>query len=351
MINKLKVFEIDPELKVIVNQSEVMEDFAAGVHGFFETHIYQSMTNNKTKDVRFRNDHNDMIRYCREALGEGEFSESSSEIASNLAINIHSNVTRNFHLMVAEYEVDNDEWFLHNGERVLAILKMETNNGVQMIDGEFEVRPDMLPDLGNQLQKCGFVIDSHIQNFEENNIGTGFHSKILDKQDSTISNYFMKLMESVVVADDGESTKMARNFIAKIGKKFVDNENKNEYTKQLDMIMSRRAHTNVNAIVTELGPYYEENQLESEGLTIDGLSDTIFEHMRQSNNSVKYDFVSEPFSPPKVSLRSNNSSVNITIEQALVDRNIVQINRDRQNQSINILIPEERIDSIKNLTL
>ncbi len=345
MIRFMKVFEIDPELKVIEVEGELLDSLDDRVHDFFKKHIHNSLIHKNTKEVRFKINNTDTVNNCQACFNVETFANSSRNIAGSLATNIHSNVTNNFHLIIAVYQVDTDDWFLDNNENVLAILKMETNQGVQMENGEFRIQPNMLPDLGNQLQKCAFVIKSFVDNFEVNNQNLGYHSRILDKQDATISNYFMNLLDSAVVADNGESSKLAQTFISKSLKKYVETpEAELSIDRDLGIIFSRRNRTSIESIVTELQGHLSGERLEQAGFTIDGLSDDIFSKIRQKNPSARNEFESIPYKPDKRILKNDEHSVMISIEKALVEQDIIEIQVPVPPDTYyTIIIPEDLI--------
>lgn len=349
MIRLMKIFEIDPELHVIDIEGELIKKVKPEVHNFFKKHIYQSINNKKAKDVRFRSEESTTFTDCVNCFNEDMFSESSKNIAKNLATNIHSNVTSNFHLIITLLAVnEGDKVDLEVGvdEYILSIIKMETSHGIQMEQNKFIIQPNMLPDLGNQLQKGSFVIKSFVENYEENNQGTKFHSRILDKQDKAISNYFMNLMGSTVVADDGESSKLAQQFISKNVKKYVASEGERvSVDRMLGSIFSRREKTSVGAIVTQLEHYVNSETLENSGFTIDGLSDEIFNQMRQRNPSVRNEFQAIPYMPDKTIIRNEDHSVMVSIEKGLIEDRLVEIYtpNDDNDHKYTIIIPEDII--------
>lgn len=342
MIECLKVFEIDPELKSVDKESETYQNLDFEVNDFFKKHMKKSIENKKAKLVRFRNENSSIVNQSKKCFVAETFEEGAKEIARNLAFGIHANVVRNFHFIVVVYRVEDDNWLYDRGERILGILKMETNNGVQMRDEDFLVQADMLPDLGNQLQKCSFIFESFLNNYEENNNGENYHSKILDKQDSTISNYFMNLMESIEVANDELMSKYAEQFIKKHVKPFVDKEDYILVDNKVDTIMSRRENTSVSAIVNQLQEYIRLDFLEAAQFTIDGLANDIFSKIQGKNPSVHEEFLSTPFKPEKYMLKNEARSVIISIEQSLVNDGIVNIETDNDNYSITI--PNELMD-------
>lgn len=339
MIEYLDVFEIDPVLQIITNESGIFRDLDNEVNHFFRNHIISSMENKRAKTVRFRDENSPIVRECRNCFSEDSFEVASRNIAHNLAMNIHSNVNETFHFILAVYEIDNDNNVYDEGERILSILKMKTNTGVQMTNGQFFIQEDMLPDLGNQLQKCSFVVESFLENYGENNTGNRFHSKILDKQDVSISNYFMNLMASAVVANDEDMSKLSETFINRVVRDFVSEDQIDEFDREMDIIYSRRQRVSVHGIIEQLEPFIQDNLLEAAGYTIDGLGDHVFEGMQARNPSVQAEFSTIPDASNKFKLGNVNRSVIVRIEKGLINTVVTLVEPTVEDPNYTITIP------------
>ncbi|EOH79276.1 nucleoid-associated protein [Enterococcus casseliflavus] len=343
MINYLKVFEIDPELEVISRESEVMRGFESKIDVFFKKHIIKSTKDVNSKAARFRSDNSDIFIPCSKCFIEDDFEQAALKIADHLKMNMHYSVKKSFLLIVFTYKFTDDE-FIGNDE-LLAIMKMELNEGIQMNGNVFKIQPNMLPDLGNSLQKCAFIYKSKIDSFEDNSVGNNFHLRILDKQDKTISTYFINLMNSVLVADDQVMSRLAHRFIRRKAKDFVENQVELEAVdKQLNIIMSQRKRTSINAIVTEIYPLLNNDLLEKASMDEDTLAKETFNLILQSNPSAAATFTSQPTNGEKYRLSSENRSIWVSIEQGLVDDNTVKIDELTDNRYVRIDIPKAMVN-------
>lgn len=342
MINYMKVFEIDPDLEVISRESEVMLGFEPKIDVFFKKHIIKSTKDVNSKAARFRSDNSDIFIPCSKCFIEDDFEQAALKIADQLKMNMHYSVKKPFLLIVFTYKFTDDEFI--GDDELLAIMKMELNEGIQMNDNEFKIQPNMLPDLGNSLQKCAFIYKSKIENFKDNTVGNNFHLRILDKQDKTISTYFINLMNSVLVADDQVMSRLAHRFIKSKAKSFTADEKEFEKVKkQLNIIMSQRKRTSINAIVTEIYPFLNKDMLEKAVMDEETLANETFDLILQSNPSATATFTSLPTNGEKYRLSSDNKSIWVSIEQGLVDDNTVRIDEQCDSNFIRIDIPKTMV--------
>lgn len=342
MIKYMKVFEINPDLEVISHESDVMSDFDFKIDDFFRKHIIKSTTDPNSKAARFRSDNSDIFNPCIQCFTENDFDQSSLDIANHLKLNMHYSVKNSFLLIVLSYNFEEDRFV--GTDEVLAIMKMELNEGIQMNGNEFKIQPNMLPDLGNSLQKCAFIYKSKIENFKDNTVGNNFHLRILDKQDKTISTYFINLMNSVLVADDQVMSRLAHRFIKNKAKNFTADEKEFEKVKkQLNIIMSQRKRTSINAIVTEIYPFLNKDMLVKAVMDEETLANETFDLILQSNPSATASFTSLPTNGEKYKLSSDNKSIWVSIEQGLVDDNTVRIDEQCDSNFIRIDIPKNMV--------
>lgn len=346
MIEYLKVFEIDPDLGVISQESRTMKSFNRKVDHFFKKHILNSVTNTNSKSARFRSSKSEIYSSCLECFSKDKFDEAARSIADILKDSMHYSVKNSFLLIILNYQFDRDipELNSEGKEEILAIMKMEMNEGIQMNDNKFQIQPNMLPDLGNNLQKCSFIYKSRAMMFEENNIDDGFHLRILDKQDKTISNYFISLMNSVLVADDEVMSRLAQRFIRKKARAYTDSEASFEKVeKRINIIMSQRKKTSVRSIITEIYPYFSTEILAKKGDDEDSITEDTFELMLQSNPSAVSSFISQPTDGKKYMLSNDNRSIWVSIEQGLIDEKTVKVDENSSSRSIKLEIPKKMV--------
>lgn len=257
--------------------------------------------------------------------GISDFEEATDSFSYELSKNIHSSVKEDFLLVFIEYTFDNGNATVEMQETILSILKMDAKDGIQYINDEFDIKSNMLPDLGNQLQKCSFIYRTRIENFDLNNKNEGFHLKVLDKQSENVSNYFINLMNSAVVPNDQIMSNLARSFVKKGLKKYANSEKDVENIgNELESILSRRKKVSIKGIVDELSPFVSDAKLENEGLTLKGVSDEIFGLILQKNPSAQGEFIANPVGGERFILNNKQKSISISIEQGLINDNIVE---------------------------
>ena len=346
MINFLKVFEIDPDLEIISNESEMMLKFDSAIDIFFREHILNSITNENSKAARFRSNSKDIFLDCEKCFKESSFNSSAKSIAEALKNNMHFSVKNTFIFIVLSYKFTEktSKGLFTDGEEIVAIMKMETNDGIQIVENNFEIQPNMLPDLGNSLQKCAFVYKSRIEKFDENNMNDGFHLRILDKQDKTISNYFINLMNSVVVADDEVMSRLAQRFIRKNSMEFTDSQAMFEKVEtQLNVIMSQRKRTSIKSIFVEISPFLSKTKMDSAGKDIDVLADDTFNLILRNNPSATSNFTSQPTNGEKYIYKSETRSIWISVEKGLVEDGTVEID-SKNKKYIKITIPKNMVN-------
>lgn len=343
MIKFLKVFEIDPELGVISQESNVMKEIELKVDSFFKKHIIKSIGNINSKSARFRSNDSDIFNPCRNCFSEESFDGSAVKIADHLKQNMHYTVKKPFILIVLIYQFSEEANSEVANDQILSIMKMEMNEGIQMNNNEFLIQPNMLPDLGNNLQKCAFIFKSRIDEFDENNKEEGYHLRILDRQDKTISTYFINLMNSVLVADDEVMSRLAQRCVRKMARKYTDSEKSFEAVeKKLNIIMSQRKKTSINSIVTEIYPLLSKGIIDKYGSDEENLAQETFDLIRKINPSAVSTFTSQPTNGEKYILNSDNRSIWISIEQGLVDEKTVKID-ESDSHYVKIEIPKKMI--------
>lgn len=338
MIRALKIFEINPTLNFIEDEGDMIRNTEPFVDIFFKNHIINSINNKYTKPCRFRDEESDVFGNCTACFTIENFEASSRLIAEELSRSIHYSVNDNFIFIVVWYSFEGENDYFNDDENILAILKMETSDGVQLLNNShLDIKENMLPDLGNQLQKCAFVYESYVNSFDINNQGDRFHLKILYKQDKSIASYFINLMKSVVVADDFEMSKLAVSTIKSSVKNYVLEDDRSLVDNSLNVMMSRRENTSVTHMVNQLQDYIRMDMLNQSGIqTLDALADDIFEKILRRNPSATHDFRIEPVNPEKFFLRSIDRSVMISIEKGLIDDDTIETSEDDNNHYLTI---------------
>ncbi|EAG3690460.1 hypothetical protein B9E01_15190, partial [Listeria monocytogenes] len=78
MLNKLKIYQIDPANNVVVKKGKLITQLEDKVDEFFYNHILKSISNPKTKTARFKSKTNQALLDSTKAFqGETNFEEAT----------------------------------------------------------------------------------------------------------------------------------------------------------------------------------------------------------------------------------------------------------------------------------
>lgn len=341
------------------------------IHTFFDKHIEKSLKNSKLKNFKFSNYNSTIYSASRGMLGVDEndraeeeiFEMNSKIIIKKLAENIHKNVTNPFLFIVftAKHQITENV-----NEELLCLMKMDRFEGVQFSNNNFELQPDMLPDVRTDLQKCAFIYKSKIsdltiENFEEDQIASleednpnddysSFHSSILDKQDESISKYFMiSFMESYIIARDKEVTKLAQKHITTVLSKYINADSTRKDVKNyIDNELQKRKQTSVKLLVEEVmnnSGYINQELLLSNNLDVDSISAIVFNNMKTENISAYQEFVSIPEIIERTTFRdieNDGRDIRIHIAKMYEESGDVIIDRE-DSEYLTIKIKKDKI--------
>lgn len=143
MINNIRVFQVDTTLNILEQSSDVFsrDEIPDQVSDFFTSHMLNSVSDKKTKNVRFRREQSEMVESFKNSYSDDFFEESSFFIADKMAKEIR--FSQSFLLIVATYiyeselesETNDDsseqttqtisDSLFDDGEEILAVFKME----------------------------------------------------------------------------------------------------------------------------------------------------------------------------------------------------------------------------------
>lgn len=315
MIIKLMINEITPTEDDSLPTIAYSRTFEGGnletkIHDFFSRHINRSFVNSKMKNLKFTNYHSTILNSSKALLGiiakresddeSTHFERHSKIITKKLAENIHKNVTNPFLFIVLTFEHEDDE--------LLCLIKMEKFFGVQFVNDDLKIQLDMLPDVKTDLQKCAFIYKNQIsvlteEDFinedQEINDQQDFHSKILDRQDESISKYFMtSFLESYVIAQDKEITKLASKHItSELSKYLKEGANKGDIKRYLEKELQKRKATSVSTLVEDVinnSDLINVEKITSNNMDNESLSLSVFRGMKNENTSAYQEFTSSP---------------------------------------------------------
>lgn len=341
MIESLKVFKIDATLERISQNSNVITEFDTKVDYFFRSHIVQSIKDKKSKVARFKSELAPIVTHCKDTFNSENFDSAATNIANQVCSNIGYRVQKDFLIIVLVYSFEEGLNIFYSGNKILAVMKMDTSEGIQLTNNNFSIQPDMLPDLGNKLQKCSFIFEQFLHEFSNNNENDKFHLKILDRQDEQIASYFKNIFDAYPVSDDSLSSSIASKHIKRVIKKYVREEDKKKVDDKIDALLSRRENTSVEAIIQTFSDLVQEDYLKSDNIDdLDTLSNIIFNKMLEENPSVSSEFVFTFPHVPRIYLKSSESQVKVSIEKGLVTNGIVEIIHETSTGKYKIIVPD-----------
>ncbi|MGE7623550.1 hypothetical protein ACQKMD_10945 [Viridibacillus sp. NPDC096237] len=354
-IQRLVINEVKPVDNAIpeVNYSPVFngEHLKNEIHLFFENHINNIIMNKKTRNGRFKNDVSTILNSIEhllslknnpipndseeipETLSEDEklFYYHSKKVTDQLAKSINKNVKKPFLLVILHF---NHEVY---GE-IIAIIKMERIFGVQFSRQELHVQIDMLPDKERDLQKCTIIFKNKLinlpvnSNFRENNNQNDHHTKILDRQDLAISQYFMtSFLDNIIITLDKENTQLATQFITSELEKYVSEGcTKKNIKDYIDNKMQERTHTSIETIVEDLinnTNFVNRDTIQIANQDSESLSALIYSQMLNANPSAQQTFTADPnYIEKKVikDIKSSGKELKISIAQTIINKGVVK---------------------------
>lgn len=370
MINEIT--PTDDDSLPTIDYSKIFEgaELERKIHNFFERHIERSFENPKLKNLKFSNYNSTIMNSSKALSGITPTPDDESDIdffirhgkivTKKLAENIHKNVTNPFLFIILDFTYKKD------GKKIelLCFIKMEKFFGVQFTDQNLKLHPDMLPDVKTDLQKCAFIYKSKIENLTEDDFKQTdatqtnekadfqdtFHSKILDRQDESISKYFMtSFMESYIIAQDKEITRLASNHITTVLQKYLkDGKNKSDIKKYLDNELQKRKDTSVKYLVDDIvknSKFISNAKITSSNLDSDKLALMVYKKMKEENDSAYQEFTSTPDLIKRTTITDSASEgrdVRISFSKMYEDQGVIEFD-ESQEDIVTLSIQKSRI--------
>lgn len=361
MIRNLSINEIIPseEDTPTVNYSSVFsgQELDKKIHEFFIKHVNNVSINPKTRNGRFINKISTILNSIEVLLNikeENNINEKSISypeditdeqkvyylhskiIVDLLSHNTSKNAKHPFLFVILH--LDHAE----HGE-LIALLKMESHFGVQFSKSELKVQLNMLPDKERDLQKCALIfkeqlialpVDSDFNNEHE----VDFHTKILDKQDSNISQKFMtSFLDNNLITKDRENTKLATRHITNELLKFSkDGVKRTEIKSYLDSRLQNRNATSVEILIQDLvnnSNLIDNFKIEKSNLDIESLRNQVYTQMLNENKSAQQTFTAAPeFKDRKVikDKSSDGKDLKVQIAQVMINKGVVKFDYENE---------------------
>lgn len=357
MIKMLTINEIEPvtDDTPVVNYSTVFtgNELKAEVHEFFKKHVDNIYENPKTRNGRFINKVSTILNSIGKILNNEieiedanfifpddlnenhkNFYYNSKIIVDLLAKNISKNVKNPFLFVVLLLEHD------ELGD-LIAFLKMDSHFGIQFSKSELVVHLNMLPDKERDLQKCALVFKNQLDTIPiDSTFNSGdFHTKILDKQDIAISQYFMtSFLDNNVITNDKENTKLASKHITSVMLRFAnEGVSRPQIKTYIENIFQNRNVTSIESIVEDL---INNSNLINKGtvknLNFDSASlrKVVYNNMLNENKSAQQTFTAEPDFVEKRVIKDKTSAgkdLKFHVAEVMISKGVVKYDYEEEN--------------------
>lgn len=328
-IKKLIIDEFIPENELF-NRGPIIygENLSQKIHDFFGKHTENIFSHDTARSGRFNNATSTIIDSFNNLLGihedenlEIDFPANSSKdeilflhytniISNGLLDNIGRKAKKTFLFVtiLCDHEI--------HGE-LIVLMKMEKVFGVRYSASELTEQLDLLPDKQTALQKGAIIIKNKLIDYpastsyrENSDI---FHTKFLDRNDSTISKYFMKgFLNNEIINGNKENTKLAINHIKNQLQPYLnDNCDSTAIVEYLHENITYGSRTSVETLVTKVvhdSKLINIEAMEDKNQDIESMSALIFSKMLDQNSSSSAHFNIELMSIDKLTIIDTENS-------------------------------------------
>lgn len=340
MIKYLRLFHFDPsEDVVIITPGEIFNSIDLQLSTFFWDHASKSLKDTNTQNFRFKNKDVEFVAHLQACfLDVDSFDSSSVKIADKMKNSLSKNSKNDFYLVIFTNVVEEKPH-----EDILCILKMDSMDGIHVGDSlTLDYFSQMLPDKKSRLQKASFVYKTKVEDFvnnlePDNQERLYIHSKILDRQDPSISGLFLDhFMDSFVVTDKPESIgKLAVNSVVAASKKYLSPTGAfgvSDIKELLKNELSVEKQTSFDALADIIYGKLDPSLLA--GKTSENLATEAYDLAYKENPTVVRSFSGRFRKPPKVQLidSTNKGKINISYLKSLEQSGEVQLDSSSDNE-------------------
>ncbi|WP_020189679.1 hypothetical protein [Kurthia sp. Dielmo] len=300
------------------------------IHSFFGKHIDNIYGHETARAGRFNNTTSTILHAFNNLLNvegneaiqvdnetENNISEEDKKflhftniISKQLLHNIGRKAQKNFLFVIIQCE------HLEHGE-LIAIMKMERVFGVRYSEEKLTEQLDLLPDKQTALQKGAIILKTKLEefpvsdNYREDT--TAFHTRFLDRNDSTISKYFMKgFLDNSIINGNKENTKSAITQInLQLSPYLKEDYTDKAISNYLYENISYGSHTSVSELVKMVvnnSPLINKKLLENSNQDVTTISNNVFNEMLNQNSSACAEFQIETIEIEKINISDLESS-------------------------------------------
>lgn len=294
------------------------------VIAFFENHIMNSRNDSKIKACSFKNGSYNMVRnisgeinkvlqgFQTNLITEKEYEEifidSSKNLTNQLRLYMEQRSRSDGSLFVFIYELE--------GEKYLAILKMDPNDGVKVAvnesTGNLEVSliKNMLPGIKEKLHKCAFI--RLMDSYDNNNV----HVLALDKQKGTSepAKFFMEdFLQVVEKANDKNLTTAVCQSIVEVFLPIIPEAKRTQFKLHvIDRMSTSRTFNLDNEIENMLLTFVEKNFLDEFDMSYE--TSKVKKAVTEKYTDAVFEFTPNPEELRNIIYKSEDGKVKLTVD-------------------------------------
>lgn len=287
------------EVSTFMPEDNIMDN---NIQIFFNGHTNNLLEDDSTQNFRFKNEYAEILSHSIECFnGYNDFKRHSALIASKFKSSMSANIKNNFYLII--YVIEN------KSDSGLVVMKMNAGMGVQVNKGSLKTLSNMLPDIKSRLQKAAYIYKKNAEDFrdkkEKGEERKNIHSKILDRQDNSISGYFFNsFLDSKRVIDNPNITaNLAIKSITSVSENYLkDGFTIDDVKAKLEEDLSIKKNTSYNSLVNLVSDMYDKEKMNKKNKDYESISEDAFLVAKNENSTVIKSFTAQVSRPPKVKI-------------------------------------------------
>ncbi|HEM5084762.1 TPA: hypothetical protein U1247_000676 [Streptococcus suis] len=355
MDKRLRLFHFSKdEIDVNVEQGIVFDnnyDNFSDISEDIDIRVLSSKDDRNVKNFRFRRPTSELVTSISEIFeSRDNFERYSQIIADRFKESIGRRFQKDFYLVVFVTHLDSED--------LLFIAKLETNTAIQVSDqNTLTTLKNVLPDSKSRLHKAAVIYKERTIDFKENREEVGrerdyVHSRVLDRSDENISEYFLsQFLESDPVIDNPEAAaKIAVDSILNVTKPYLLTQYKPENVdEKLRLFLSEKQSTSFEGLIGQVSNFIDFDNPDRP-IDAEKLATEAYELAKWKNNTVLQTFEAKFQRPPRktfISIDQNgDKKFKISYYISLESQDIVSWEEDENYKILKIdkdLLPiEER---------
>ncbi|MFC3928275.1 hypothetical protein ACVR05_06790 [Streptococcus caprae] len=285
------------------NQYENFSDISRDI----DNRVLSCRDDRNVKNFRFKRPTLELVTNVSEIFDSQETFETRSQfIAEKFKEAIQRRFHKDFYLVVFATRIADED--------LLFIAKMETNTALQVTDqNTLKTLRDVLPDSKSRLHKAVVIYKESTVRYKEGREEEGqersnIHSKVLDRSDDNISEYFLgKFLESDPIIDNPEAAaQIAFENIALVTKPYIKTDREpDSVEKKLKYFLSEERQTSFEGLIHEVQDLLDFANADRP-TDAEALAKQAYDNAKSKNNTVVQEFRAKLKRPPKKTFISSD---------------------------------------------